>query len=493
MKPISVVGFLIMVFTGLFVLMAVFPKGGIELRGEYKIQFPGLAEFFTPDTTQQKNIADILAITQQTEIAEKKTVKDEVTKNDFKGDVYLFAGLDPEKSAGLKIQYPKGDVSIMHRFFEKLANANGRKVRISHYGDSQIEGDRISGNLRNELQKKFGGQGPGLFPVIPIAPALWENNKYSDNWRRYTGFGRIDSLVPHKEYGALMSFSRFTPYSTSGSDTAWHSAWFEITPRFSSRAGNFKEFTMFYNKCSSPAHLQVYAGENLYREDSLNGQEFSHLSFTFDTPPPSIKLVFKGKSGPDILGFSITSETGVIVDNIPMRGASGTEFSKTDKIVLEKMLRQLSPDLLILQFGGNVLPYIDNEEKAANFGKWFENHVKMLRKMVPSAEVLVIGPADMSVKEGDKFVTHPFLENIRDAVREAAFSSGGAFWDMYVAMGGRNSMPLWVNADPPLGASDYIHFSPKGAAKIAEILNLALINDYQLWKNSSVHAASKNP
>ena len=31
------------------------------------------------------------------------------------------------------------------------------KVRIMHYGDSQIEGDRISGRLRERLQKEFGG------------------------------------------------------------------------------------------------------------------------------------------------------------------------------------------------------------------------------------------------------------------------------------------------------------------------------------------------
>ena len=42
------------------------------------------------------------------------------------------------------IQYPNGDPSVLIPFFKKLENAKFKKVRIMHYGDSQIEGDRIS-------------------------------------------------------------------------------------------------------------------------------------------------------------------------------------------------------------------------------------------------------------------------------------------------------------------------------------------------------------
>ena len=45
-------------------------------------------------------------------------------------------------------------------------------------------------------------------------------------------------------------------------------------------------------------------------------------------------------------------------------------------------------------------------------------------------------------------------------------------------MGGRNSMVSWVEADPPLAASDYTHFSPQGARKVGELFYTALINDF---------------
>ncbi len=45
-------------------------------------------------------------------------------------------------------------------------------------------------------------------------------------------------------------------------------------------------------------------------------------------------------------------------------------------------------------------------------------------------------------------------------------------------MGGRNSMVSWVQADPPLAAEDYTHFSPQGARKVGELFYDALIADF---------------
>ena len=90
----------------------------------------------------------------------------------------------------------------------------------------------------------------------------------------------------------------------------------------------------------------------------------------------------------------------------------------------------------------------------------------------------------MSIKEGDLYVTRPFLEDVRDAMKASTLAAGGVFWDMYDAMGGRNSMVSWVEADPPLAAEDYTHFSPLGARKIAELFHEALLTDIALYQKS---------
>ena len=58
--------------------------------------------------------------------------------------------------------------------------------------------------------------------------------------------------------------------------------------------------------------------------------------------------------------------------------------------------------------------------------------------------------------------SYPGLEPVRDALKNAHLESGFAFWDLYEAMGGHNSMPSFVHSDPPLASTDYIHFSQPG-------------------------------
>ena len=60
----------------------------------------------------------------------------------------------------------------------------------------------------------------------------------------------------------------------------------------------------------------------------------------------------------------------------------------------------------------------------------------------------------------------------------AALENGSAYWDMYLAMGGHNSMPGWVNAEPALAQPDYVHFSTTGSRLIGNMFYNALIYEY---------------
>ena len=88
----------------------------------------------------------------------------------------------------------------------------------------------------------------------------------------------------------------------------------------------------------------------------------------------------------------------------------------------------------------------------------------------------------MSKNEGTTFATYPLLSEVRNALKQHTFSEGGAFWDMYEAMGGENTMPKWAEETPPLASKDYIHFTSKGAKKIAELFYAALKEDYDAYK-----------
>jgi lysophospholipase L1-like esterase len=404
---------------------------------------------------------------------------------------------EPIKKVDIKsqrIDFLNGDASILYNFFDKLEEAREKRkpLRIVHFGDSQIEGDRISGFIRERLQSRFGGGGPGLVPALKVynqASVLHEN---SGNWYRYTIFGNVDKTVQHKRYGVMCAFSRFTPIfsdSSNISDLVTATAKYSTKSSIYPSAKKFQRVKVYYGKSDTTTSLEVLTDERPYVTHNLDGnQDLNIKTINFDVATNNATLVFKGAISPDIYGVSLEMPYGISVDNIAMRGGSGTVFNKMDRGVLSAMLKDMDTELIIMQFGGNVMPYIKDEKGCKEYGNWFYSQIATLKAAKPGVAIIVIGPADMSVKKEDYFETYPYLENVRDALKEASFKAGAGFWDMYLAMGGKNSMPSWVAADPSLASTDYIHFSPRGARIIAELFYEALNYEFENYRYKNAEA-----
>lgn len=454
--------------------MLFFPEKGITI-GSSSIQFPTANDFFLPPQQQEDSLKNVEK--DLIELFDSTVIVSEIDST------LIQAKLDSLKKYRKSIQITSKGKSAIHRFFATLDKAKNKKVRIMHYGDSQIEGDRITSFLRNELQKKFGGYGVGLFPIIQVAPKMSVNTEYSENWKRYAGFGKKDSTVTHNKYGVLMNFSRFAPIPTSTNinDTISFTGWLKIRkPKASyGKTKSYTQLNIYLSNNYASTNYNILAdGETIKSGVITANTPFEVLKTNFNNTPEEITITFTGNDSPNIYGISLEGNTGVVMDNIPLRGSSGTIFTKQDKTLLSNMYAHLSPQLILLEFGGNTIPYIKSKEKATDYGRWFKSQIRFIKKLNPNAAIIVIGPGDMSIKEKTDYITHPQLENVRDALKKAALSSGCLFWDMYEVMGGKNSMTKWVNAKPPLAASDYIHFSTKGAKKIAEEFNVKLFKLY---------------
>jgi hypothetical protein len=164
------------------------------------------------------------------------------------------------------------------------------------------------------------------------------------------------------------------------------------------------------------------------------------------------------------------------VDNIPLRGSRGLDFSRADRQNIQEMYRMLKVKLLILQFGVNMVPMIRDSYQ------FYENdyyrQLVFLKSLLPDLPIVVMGVSDMSRKEKGKYVSYPNVKKIRDAQRQAAFRAGCAFWDTFEAMGGEHSMPSWVFHDPPLAQKDFTHFTYRGSKLIAKMFYESLMVDY---------------
>ncbi|MBP5571225.1 MAG: hypothetical protein J6X39_00915, partial [Bacteroidales bacterium] len=68
-------------------------------------------------------------------------------------------------------------------FYASLAESGSKVVRVLHYGDSPIEEDRMSQQIREALQARYGGQGCGLMPLAQTIPNKTVNQQLRMNGR----------------------------------------------------------------------------------------------------------------------------------------------------------------------------------------------------------------------------------------------------------------------------------------------------------------------
>lgn len=487
MRPQGILAFVFAVLAILFLVSVFFPEEGIRINDRTTLHFITIDEILGKDSIRYADISAILSSSQA--ISDSAYLAMLVPPEDSRPRDTVRANEDSLKLLVHRIEYPEGDRSILYPFFRKMQQLkkNGGKLRIMHYGDSQIEGDRITSFVRFRLQEEFGGYGIGIQPAVSLyGYQMSLRHTSSEGWQRYTAFGKMDSTLLHNRYGALGSFARFTLYPDSlAADTSYQEAWItlEQSKRAFYRSRMFRECKIFYGDARVPVLFEVYADGELYDADYLEAAEgLQTKSWSFEETPEELTLKFSSGTSPDFYGIALDGHGGISVDNIPLRGSAGLVFSKMDGDLLRQMYDSLNVKMVLLQFGGNVVPYMSDNYRY--YERWFQRELTKLKSLNPDLSIIVIGPADMSLKEKDRFVSYPNIENIRDVMRNAAFNSGCAFWDMYAAMGGHNSMPSWVNAQPPLASSDFVHFNEKGARVLAEMFYNAFMHDYNAYVRS---------
>lgn len=487
LKPLHVLLFTVGVFVLLAPLAWLVEDDGFKI-GSYTVRFIDDEQLINPKKPVKKDITKIIDDVDTT--LNEKTI-DPGKKHDYLSDGKMGAPSGGELSgeSATSIQFEDQGRQNLHAFFEKLqAAASGkRKVRILHYGDSQIEGDRMTAYIRQRLQSQFGGNGPGMIPAMNVYNTQSYKQTFSDNFVRYTAFG--GAKLKSQRYGCMNSAARFTPEfdsSQMAQMTTLKEAFIEIEPSKSAfdRARSYNNVKLYYTSCYKPCAIKIYQGGNLIHEDSLiNDGRYHVLPMAFPSTPGKLKYVFTAAVSPTIIGFSLEGDIGVQVDNIAMRGSSGTFFGKIDKSLASKMYDDLNVEMVIMQFGGNTVPYLKDSSGVRNYAKQFKGQLQTLRKLRPSALIMVIGPSDMSTSGANGFVTYKLLPYLVEQMKKVSKEVGGCYWDLYSAMGGYNSMPSWVERG--LAGKDYIHFTPGGAKFASQLFFDAFAAEYVKWQGGN--------
>lgn len=387
---------------------------------------------------------------------------DSIPSESTKGSLPLISNIEG------KIYYPGNPEEFVSKLHQKLSQ---HSCRIIHFGASKIEGDRITSYIRNRLQVIYGGTGPGYFPIKMPYPQKSIDLQISENWDRYALFNgehrRTKHLLPTNQYGLYANVCRFTPIADTDTINI-KKAFFEIKPsyNFFKRLRQYSVMGIHYGNCKTPTAISVYENGKLIKQDSLKSDgKYHNYKVKFARTPNQIRVEFSSRISPDFYGITLDGNSGVFMDNVPTRGDSGLHFTKLQN-TFDAMSRELQPDIFFFEFGGNLIPSLKTEDQVRSSVKRIINNIEWVRRRNPNALCVLIGPSDML--RPDTQVSYSIIPTLVAEMKKQALHKGIAFWSMYEAMGGENSMKVWF--DKGFGSTDFIHFTQSGTDKISELL-----------------------
>lgn len=367
---------------------------------------------------------------------------------------------------------PQDDTAFFDAFFAKAEAAQGdkRTLRVLHYGDSHIEADRITAQVRERMQTLFGGGGPGLVPLKQTVPALTVRQRTDGKLIGQSTYGNKPFVHCDGNYGPMLRSWNINGDATLKLATE--------RGRYAPEHGrSFSRVRIIMRNASAPTVMHITAADSTSTHKcTQQGLQLLELCQTGQTE--RMELSLQGQS--DIYGLLLDNDYGVAVDNIGMRGSAGTQFTMVDSLQLAQVYRSMDVGMILLQFGGNAMVGMNSTSQIKNYCKRIGAQIDYLHSVCPEAAIMFIGLADMGVKHGGTLGSHPMIASLDASLRDTVLVHDAAYWSVFRAMGGDGAMAQWVSQG--LANKDYIHFSYNGAAQMGNLMADALERQYQFYR-----------
>lgn len=364
--------------------------------------------------------------------------------------------------------FAEGDSREMDRFYAALDEAADRVVRIGYFGDSYIEGDILTQDLRHLLQQKYDGRGVGFVDIATVTEGFrqtvvqresgWDSHIYTDRHgfdRRLQGFaGRYFHPTP----GASLTLAGTRRLFKGRLDTA------DVA-------------TIYFSPSTS---LEFGA--------AVNGGALRKLhtaSDTLDTPSHTIlqqqltgrigRLRLHVDSGRHsrFYGVALEGSHGISLDNLSMRGTNGRQIASVPAATMSRFAQLRPYDLIVLQYGLNVAS--PETKDYSGYTRQLARSIRLLRQTYPAASILVVGVGDRDERDAQGSLRT--MEGVRELVlyqRKMASEERVAFWNLYQAMGGEASIARMQQKRQ--ANLDFTHINSSGGRHLARLLFDVLMN-----------------
>ncbi len=381
--------------------------------------------------------------------------------------------MHPDKdAASYKIFRLSDSAHALDHFYEALQRTETRRpgaiTRIVHYGDSPTTADLITGDARKLLQTRFGDAGHGF--CLLAKPWAW----YGHNGVDLSGSGwSIDPASMSKVKDGFYGLGGVSFRGEAGAHT-----------RLVLKDANHTQLEVSYLRQPGGGVFQVDAEGKAIGTVDTRGPTVEPAYFRVDLPPNSRRFEIRVASG-QVRAFGVSFEKqgpGVEYDSLGLNGAYVSVLARMfDAKHWGQQLRQLQPDLVIINYGTNESAYAAFIDQS--YGKELKEIVRRVRAALPDTSILMMSPMDRGQRDSSGTIgTMPTIPRLVTIQQRMAMETGCGFFNTFLAMGGPGTMGQWYQAEPRLVGGDFIHPMPAGAKIVGNLLYKALFDGYSQFK-----------
>lgn len=372
----------------------------------------------------------------------------------------------------------------LDHFYAALTRTDARQpqaiTRITHYGDSPITNDGITGTARRLLQERFGDAGHGF--ILIDRPWAW----YGHQGINFSSSGDwlSDSFMNPRLRDGAFGLGGVTFRAEGPGKTARYG------PATEGNTGKtISRMDVYY--LSQPTGGQFSVSVNGANTQIVSTQSNAPRSGFFeikaDLADQAGANTFELKSGAGgvrLFGAVLENDgPGLVYDSLGVNGAfAGLLESVMNQQHWAEQLQHRKPDLVVLNYGTNESQFA-SDSQLVRYESELREVVRRVHTALPEASILIISPMDRGKHApGGKVVTLESIPKIVELQERVARETGCAFFNMFVAMGGSGTMARWHANKKHLVGADLTHPNADGADTVGALIYGAVIDGYAAYR-----------
>ncbi|MBO7317887.1 MAG: hypothetical protein J6U43_04105, partial [Bacteroidales bacterium] len=266
----------------------------------------------------------------------------------------------------------------LNNFIEAVENREQlqRPIRVAFLGDSFIEADIFTQNVRMLLQDLFGGCGVGYMAMHSDFPGFRRSITQTDK-----GWNTTQIISADPQYNLLSLPLQF------------HRADGEAYTRFKGvnklRHTDSWQVSTIGFVAQDSAIISIKTDSTQYAYEVAGCDEAQFITITEPTATIEVRC---NDSNVAMWGAWLDGHKGIAIDNISMRGYSGTTLNLLEVERLQQLNEAIPYDLIVMQYGLNRMTTTITDYTP--YTHQLTEMVAHLRTAFPHTDILIMGIGD---------------------------------------------------------------------------------------------------